>query len=396
MPSESSFQPALAEDWRNGGFGIYVHWPFCAAKCPYCDFNSHVSRNIDQDRWAKAYLREFERLSEELAGREVGSIFFGGGTPSLMDPALVDTILTAISRHWPLSPDVEVTLEANPTSVEAGKFRAFRSAGVNRLSMGVQALNDRDLKALGRMHTASEALAAFNIARETFSRISFDLIYARQGQTPEAWRAELLQAIDIAVDHLSLYQLTIEPNTRFGELAALDRLRGLPDDDSAADMYLMTQETLEQNGLPAYEISNHARPGAECRHNLVYWRYGDYVGVGPGAHGRLSLRGTRQSTVSASNPETWLKRVAETGSGELEREILSPQNQAEEMVMMGLRLAGGIDCRRYAILAGQELNPTVIAELESADFARMEDGMLKLTAKGRPLANAIIKSLLIQ
>ena len=270
----------MPEDWEHGGFGLYIHWPFCQAKCPYCDFNSHVVAKIDQKAWQSAYLSEIERVGAETEGRVLRSVFFGGGTPSLMDPSVVDAILTKVRATWPIANDIEVTLEANPTSVEAGRFQGFRDAGVNRVSMGIQALNDRDLKALGRLHTASEAMAAFEIARGAFDRVSFDLIYARQGQSVQAWEAELKQALTLAVDHLSLYQLTIEEGTAFGDRFAAGKLRDLPDDDRAADMFALTQGICSDAGFQSYEVSNHARSGCESIHNKIYWRYGDYAGIG--------------------------------------------------------------------------------------------------------------------
>ncbi|HDR29144.1 radical SAM family heme chaperone HemW, partial [Rhodovulum sp.] len=285
-----------AEDWQAGGFGLYVHWPFCLSKCPYCDFNSHVAASIDMGEWQRAYLSEIRRIGAETGPRTLTSVFFGGGTPSLMAPDLVAAILDTVRATWPCANDMEVTLEANPGSVEAGRFAGYRDAGVGRVSLGVQALNDADLGRLGRLHSAAEARAAFDIARNTFERVSFDLIYARQDQLLADWQAELGQALALGVDHLSLYQLTIEPGTAFGDRHARGGLRGLPDDDRAADMYLATQEICAAAGLPAYEVSNHARPGAESRHNLIYWRYGDYAGIGPGAHGRLTLDGRRWAT----------------------------------------------------------------------------------------------------
>ncbi|HEV8036210.1 radical SAM family heme chaperone HemW, partial [Yoonia sp.] len=262
------------EDWEHGGFGLYIHWPFCQAKCPYCDFNSHVVAQIDQNAWAEAYLSEIARVGAETQGRVLRSVFFGGGTPSLMDPAVVDAILKKVRATWPIANDLEVTLEANPTSVEAGRFAGYRDAGVNRVSMGIQALNDADLKALGRLHSADEAMRAFEIARKVFDRVSFDLIYARQGQSVADWTAELQHALDLAVDHLSLYQLTIEDGTAFGDRYAAGKLRGLPDDDAAADMYAVTQEICEAAGFAGYEVSNHARAGCESIHNKIYWHYG--------------------------------------------------------------------------------------------------------------------------
>ena len=304
---------AAGPDWQAGGFGVYVHWPFCLAKCPYCDFNSHVSRSVDQAAWAAALVAEAAHMRRLTGPRPADSVFFGGGTPSLMQPETVGAVLAAIDRLWGLAADAEITLEANPTSVEAGRFAGYAAAGVNRVSLGVQALDDRALRALGRRHSAAEARAAFEIARARFARVSFDLIYARTGQTPAAWQAELGRALDMAVDHLSLYQLTIEPGTRFGELFERGRLH-VPADDAAADMYAITQALTEAAGLPAYEVSNHARPGAESRHNLVYWRYGDYAGIGPGAHGRISAAdGGRRATETVRDPAAWLARSAAEG-----------------------------------------------------------------------------------
>jgi oxygen-independent coproporphyrinogen-3 oxidase len=295
----------MTADWQAGGFGLYVHWPFCLAKCPYCDFNSHVSRDVDHAAWAQALVAEMRHMRVLTGARRLDTVFFGGGTPSLMAPATVEALIEEADRLWGLAPGAEVTLEANPTSVEAGKFRAYAAAGVNRLSLGVQALDDADLRALGRMHTVAEALAAFETARAAFPRVSFDLIYARMGQAAAAWEAELARALAMAVDHLSLYQLTIEPGTRFGELYDLGRLK-VPGDDRAAGMYALTHEMTAAAGLPAYEVSNHARPGAESRHNLVYWRYGDYAGIGPGAHGRLTREdGRRVATVTERLPADW-------------------------------------------------------------------------------------------
>ncbi|NNL17359.1 MAG: coproporphyrinogen III oxidase, partial [Boseongicola sp.] len=319
------------------GFGLYVHWPFCQAKCPYCDFNSHVTAKIDHSAWVSAYLSEIRRLGAETEGRVLDSVFFGGGTPSLMAPETVDAILNEARAVWRPSNDMEITLEANPTSVEAGKFRAFRDAGVNRVSVGLQALRDHDLKALGRLHSAEEGRLAFDVARETFERVSFDLIYARQNQSLEAWRSELKEALSLAADHLSLYQLTVEPGTAFAERFARGGLRGLPDEDVSADMYALTQDLTGEAGLIGYETSNHAIPGAESRHNLIYWSNGDWVGIGPGAHGRLTLGGVRYATEAPKMPGAWLAAVR-NGTGQEGREALSSSEVREEAVMMGLRL----------------------------------------------------------
>lgn len=382
------------EDWRHGGFGLYLHWPFCASKCPYCDFNSHVAAGIDQDRWKRAYLCEIARIGTETRGRVLNTVFFGGGTPSLMEPDTVAAILEAVGATWPLANDLEVTLEANPGSVEAGRFRAYAEAGVNRLSMGVQALNDADLRRLGRLHTAAEARAAFDIARAAFPRVSFDLIYARQDQTVSDWEAELHEALVLAVDHLSLYQLTIEDGTAFGARHAAGRLKGLPDDDSAADMYLITQEILSSAGMPAYEVSNHARTGAESRHNLIYWRYGDYAGIGPGAQGRLTLGGRRVATDTPRAPGAWLAQVEAAGHGELPREPLRPEEQAAEYLMMALRLAEGLDMDRHAALAGRPLSHGAVARLEDLSMIRREGTRVCPTQAGRAVLNAVIRELM--
>lgn len=382
------------EDWRHGGFGLYLHWPFCAAKCPYCDFNSHVVAEIDESRWKRAYLGEIERVGAETGGRILNTVFFGGGTPSLMSPDLVAAILEKVRATWPVANDLEVTLEANPTSVEAGRFRGYRDAGVTRLSMGVQALNDADLRRLGRMHNVAEARAAFDIARSAFDRVSFDLIYARQHQTLEDWRAELTEALAMAVDHLSLYQLTIEDGTAFGARAAAGGLRGLPQDEAAADMYALTQELTAAAGMPAYEISNHAAPGSESRHNLIYWRYGDYAGIGPGAHGRLTLGGQRWAIDTPRAPGAWLAQVEDNGHGEAGREALPLHEQAEEYLMMSLRLSEGMDLRRHELLAESPINDNVINSLEEIGMASRRAGHLIASAEGRMVLNAVIRELM--
>jgi oxygen-independent coproporphyrinogen-3 oxidase len=384
-----------ADDWRAGGFGVYVHWPFCLAKCPYCDFNSHVARQApDQGAWAAALIAEIRATAGQTGPRAVSSVFFGGGTPSLMDPATVGAIIDAIASVWTLEADCEITLEANPTSVEAGRFAGYAAAGVNRVSMGVQALNDPDLKALGRMHSAAEARAAFDIARARFDRVSFDLIYARQGQSLAAWEAELRAALGMAVDHLSLYQLTIEAGTRFGDLHARGRLRGLPDDDASADMYDLTQDLCETAGMPAYEVSNHARPGAQSRHNRLYWRYGDYAGIGPGAHGRLTLDGARRATETLRAPAPWLTAVAGTPLGARSDTGLSAPDQAAEHLLMSMRLTEGVDLARHAALAGAPLDRARIAALEGMGMVRQQGGRLAATRAGRPVLNAVLRDLL--
>jgi putative oxygen-independent coproporphyrinogen III oxidase len=381
------------EDWRHGGFGLYLHWPFCQSKCPYCDFNSHVAALIDQTRWQRTYLTEIDRVGALTGGRVLNSVFFGGGTPSLMDPELVAAILDRVRQTWTLANDVEITLEANPGSVEAGRFRAYGQAGVNRLSMGLQALNDADLKRLGRLHTVVEAQAAFEVARAHFDRISFDLIYARQHQSLKDWKAELRVALGMAADHLSLYQLTVEEGTAFGDRFAKGGLKGLPDEDLAADFYEATQEICSGAGLAAYEVSNHARPGAESRHNLIYWRGGDYAGIGPGAHGRLTLGGMRRATEAARAPGDWLTRVEATGSGESATEELSAADRAAEYLIMGMRLTEGVSIRRYEALSAVRFNSNIIKELEDSRLLMIRDDHLAATDKGRLVLNHVIRRL---
>ena len=377
-----------------GAFGVYVHWPFCLSKCPYCDFNSHVRHAaIDEERFARAFAAEIATTAARIGPRAVSSIFLGGGTPSLMRPETVGAILDAIGRHWHVAADAEVTLEANPTSVEASRFRGYRAAGVNRVSLGVQALDDASLKALGRLHSAREALDAVAVARAHFARYSFDLIYARPDQTPQSWAAELTQAIGEAAEHLSLYQLTIEPDTPFHGLHAAGKLK-TPDEDTARALFDVTQEICEQHGLPAYEISNHARPGAECRHNLVYWRGEEYAGIGPGAHGRLDLDGERHATATDRRPEAWLMRVEAAGHGIATDEILNREERADEFLLMGLRLAEGIDPQRYAALAGRPLDPARVALLSAEGAISVAgDGRLKVTRAGFPLLDAVVADL---
>ncbi len=374
-------------------FAVYIHWPFCLSKCPYCDFNSHVRHGtVDEARFLAAYAAEIAATAARVPGRTVSTIFFGGGTPSLMRPATVGGILEAIGRHWTIAPDVEVTLEANPTSVEATRFAGYRAAGVNRVSLGVQALDDHALKNLGRLHTAEEALAAVKVARESFQRYSFDLIYARPGQTPEAWAGELTRAIAEAAQHLSLSQLTVEPGTPFAALRAGGGL-AVPDDDDARALYDLTQEICGNAGLPAYEISNHARPGEESRHNLVYWRYREYAGIGPGAHGRLLIDGRRRATAADKRPEAWLSKVEERGDGLLTDETLSREEQADEFLLMGLRLAEGIDPARYTALAGRQLDVARVRSLVGDGLVEIADGRLRVTRTGWPVLDAVVADL---
>jgi putative oxygen-independent coproporphyrinogen III oxidase len=376
------------------GFGVYVHWPFCLSKCPYCDFNSHVRHTgIDVERYVRAFAAEIATTAQRAPGRTVSTIFMGGGTPSLMKPETVGAILDTIGKHWTVAPDVEVTLEANPTSVEATRLSGYRAAGVNRVSLGVQALDDASLKELGRLHTAQEALDAVKIARKAFDRYSFDLIYARPRQTAAEWRAELTRAIDEAAEHLSLYQLTIEQDTPFAALHASGKLV-IPDDDNARALYDLTQEIADARGLPAYEISNHARPGAECQHNLVYWRYHEYAGIGPGAHGRLVIDGKRHATSTERRPESWLMRVEASGHGVTEDETLLTSEQADEFLLMGLRLAEGIDPKRFTALSGHSLDAGRIASLGAEGFVESTaDGRLRVTRAGFPILDAVVADL---
>jgi len=379
-------------DWQHGGFGLYIHWPFCAAKCPYCDFNSHVSAHIDQPRWKSAYLAEIARARDETAGRRLDTIFFGGGTPSLMNPDLVAEIITAARAAWPMRNDPEITLEANPTSIESGRFAAYRQGGVTRVSMGMQAMNDADLLRLGRLHTAAEAMAAFDIARSHFDRVNFDLIYARQDQTLADWKSELTRALDLAVDHLSLYQLTIEDGTAFGARHQAGGLRGLPSDDLSADMYALTQDLTAANGLAGYEISNHAREGAQSLHNLIYWRGGDYIGIGPGAHGRLTLNGTRWATECPKSPELWLQTVA-AGKGEGAREALMRSSHALEYLMMSLRLSEGMSLTRYNRLSPAPLDMRQVDELVNLGLLGHVSDRIFPSDAGKILLNSIIRQL---
>jgi putative oxygen-independent coproporphyrinogen III oxidase len=376
-------------------FAVYVHWPFCLAKCPYCDFNSHVRHQPpDQGRHLAAFKREIVHRAALTPGRIVGSIFFGGGTPSLMEPATVGGILDAIGAAWSVAPDAEITLEANPTSVEAGRFRGYRAAGVNRLSIGVQALNDRDLKALGRTHSADEALAAIRTAAAIFERNTIDLIYGRSpDHWPAQWKAELEQAIAMAGEHLSLYQLTIEHGTAFEALHRAGKL-AIPDEALGRALWDVTQETTAKHGLPAYEISNHARPGTESRHNLVYWRYHEYAGIGPGAHGRLVVDGQRRAQSTEKRPEAWLEMVERDGNGLVEDEALSAEAQGDEMLLMGLRLAEGIDLARYEALAGRPLTERRIAELAGDGLVeRLGASRLRVTPAGFPVLDAVVADL---
>jgi putative oxygen-independent coproporphyrinogen III oxidase len=376
---------------------LYIHWPFCKSKCPYCDFNSHVRESIEEGRWRQALLAEIDHAAAEAPGRRVTSIFFGGGTPSLMAPATVAALLDRAASRWRLAEDVEITLEANPTSVEASRFALLRQAGVNRVSLGVQALDDKALRFLGRGHDAREAMAAIGLAQRHFPRFSFDLIYARPGQDLSDWTAELDRALALAGDHLSVYQLTIESGTAFATATARGDFR-LPDDVAAGDLFEATQERLAAAGLPAYEISNHARPGAECRHNLAYWRYSDYAGIGPGAHGRLSEGGQKHATRRFRAPETWLAAVEARGHGVEERVALSPEERREEILMMGLRLAEGIERRAFRRETGEDiaeaLDAKTLTDLRDGGFLTLDQEALKATPAGRQRLNAVLARLI--
>lgn len=376
------------------GFAVYIHWPFCAAKCPYCDFNSHVRHQpVDQARFAAAFDREMATMRARTGGRKVDSIFLGGGTPSLMEPETVGAVLESVARHWNVPDGIEITLEANPSSVEAARFRGYRAAGVNRVSLGVQALNDADLRFLGRLHDVEGALHAIGLAREIFPRLSFDLIYARPHQGLDQWAAELDRAIGYAADHLSLYQLTIEDGTRFQLLHEAGKFV-MPEPDHAADLYKLTQEVTAASGLPAYEISNHARPGAESRHNLIYWRYGEYVGIGPGAHGRFVENGERIVTFTEKLPEAWLERVEARGHGITGGERLTREEEADEFLLMGLRLAEGIDLARYESLSGRSLSSKRIAVLQEERLvAPVGNSRLRATADGMIVLDAVVADL---
>jgi len=394
-PSRSWSPPASSGQdlvGRPRELAVYVHWPFCVSKCPYCDFNSHVRASIDEAGWREALIADLRHEAALTAGATVVSIFFGGGTPSLMDPATTAAIIEAIAQLWPVAPGVEITLEANPTSVEAARFTGFAAAGVNRVSLGLQALDDASLRRLGRPHDVAQGLAALDVAQANFARVSFDLIYTRPDQTLAAWEAELNRAIGFGTEHLSLYQLTIEPKTRFASLHASGKLV-LPDEEASADLFELTREMTASAGLPAYEVSNHARPGAESRHNLAYWTYADYVGVGPGAHGRRC----RAATVRAMKPEGWLAGVRTHGHGIAEETPLDAPTRGQEALLMGLRLATGIDPAVFATRTGLALDDAIdaraLAELRDLGLVEPAGGNLRLTAAGAPLLNAVLARL---
>jgi putative oxygen-independent coproporphyrinogen III oxidase len=379
------------------GFGLYVHWPFCQSKCPYCDFNSHVRAEIDEARWRRALLAELDHFAARTGARPLTSLFFGGGTPSLMDPATVGAVIDRAAERFGFAPDAEITLEANPGSADAGRFAGYRAAGVDRLSLGIQALNDSDLRFLGRRHSADEAVAAIELAARLFRRHSFDLIYARPGQTAAAWKAELLQGLALARDHLSAYQLTIEAETPFGAAFRRGELKPMAEEE-AAGLYERTQEILEAAGLPAYEVSNHARPGGESRHNLTYWRYGDYVGIGPGAHGRLTLDGRKLAFRQHRAPEAWLARVEGQGHATRTETPVAPGERFAEMAMMGLRLTEGLWLSRIEGETGAPLERWVSKaaqdRLVAGGFLAVDRERLRATPAGRQRLDAVLGALL--
>lgn len=384
----------IYEDWRNAGFGLYLHWPFCQSKCPYCDFNSHVAASVDQSRWLTAFQAEIDRIGALTQGRVLNTVFFGGGTPSLMEAATVQGILDRIRATWTLANDIEITLEANPGSVEAARFEGYAKAGVNRVSLGIQSLDPDDLRRLGRMHTVDEAAKAIAVAKSAFDRVSIDLIYARQNQTLPAWRDELRRALDFGTSHLSLYQLTIEDGTVFGQMHAKNLLRGLPEEDLSADMFELTQEITRNAGLPAYEVSNHARPGDESRHNLIYWRMGDYAGIGPGAHGRLTLESTRFATEAERQPTPWLNRTLSLPGSAETVDRLTARDRASEYLMFALRLKEGASLGRFAALAGAPLPAAALAEMNGLGLLHQDGDRIHTTETGVMMLNGILRALL--
>jgi len=376
---------------------LYVHWPFCLSRCPYCDFNAHVRETIDQTRWRDALLAELSYWANQTSGRTLTSIFFGGGTPSLMDPTTTGAVIDSAAKHWSFANDIEITLEANPTSIEAAKFKDLKAAGVNRVSIGVQALDNDSLKFLGRGHDRDQALASLKLAEQTFPRFSFDLIYARPGQTRSSWTNELKEALSLAGAHLSLYQLTIEKGTPF----FADERAGafvLPEENNAAELFDVTQEICDQHGMPAYEISNHARPGSECRHNITYWEGGDYVGAGPGAHGRLTINNAVHATEQIPGPENWLEEVEASGHATRNRTAIDADGRVEEIFMMGLRLTNGLSRDVFWARTGMELEdalePRRLRPLLTANYLILDSAGLRTTSEGRLRLNAILAALL--
>jgi putative oxygen-independent coproporphyrinogen III oxidase len=392
QPSADTGQALESGTPSRDPLAIYIHWPFCESKCPYCDFNSYAKWSISEEAYLAAAKAELRHYAGDASARMVTSIFFGGGTPSLMAPGTVASLLETIAELWPVDRACEITLEANPSSVEAGRFAGYRAAGVNRVSLGVQSLRDEQLRFLGRLHSAAEARGALQIAGSHFERVSFDLIYARPGQIEAQWRAELEEALGLARGHLSLYQLTIEPGTAFFDLHRRGKLR-IPGAELAADLYELTQEVCEAAGLPAYEVSNHASPGQESRHNLTYWRYGDYLGIGPGAHGRFSTGSMKIAAAAIRAPAEWCAQVQAAGHGCAELFELSPREQAEEMVLMGLRLSEGLDLKRLKTETGYGLAHGELGALEKDGFIFWEGTHIRVTGAGRLVLNAITAAL---
>jgi len=383
----------LTSDWERAGFGLYVHWPFCEAKCPYCDFNSHVVRNVDQSKWAAAFKLEMDKAYLKTPNRTLSSIFFGGGTPSLMEPALVEGIIAHAHSLWGFNNNIEITLEANPSSVEIDKFSDFRIAGVNRVSLGVQALLDDDLKRLGRLHSVEDALIAIEIAQNTFDRVSFDLIYGRQNQSLAAWESELSRAIEIGTNHLSLYHLTIEPGTAFGDRYDHGRLRGLPSEDLSVDLLEATKAITGSNGFINYEVSNHAKNDEISIHNMTYWNYGDYVGIGPGAHGRVQIDERKFASETALQPGKWLEQV-DSANGSTKWSEITPKDQAYEMVLMGLRTNKGISIELVEDRHQNTLDIKSISELVELDLLKVENDFISATNEGRFVLNSVIEKVI--
>ena len=384
----------MVKNWQRAGFGLYIHWPFCQSKCPYCDFNSHVSSNIDQEAWTEAYLSEISNNYNFSSEKVLNTVFFGGGTPSLMPSKTIETIITHILSLWKTSNQLEITLEANPTSIDVSRFKEYRSAGVNRVSVGVQSLDDTSLKCLGRLHTGKEAIIAVQTAQSVFDRVSFDLIYARQNQTIKAWEQELLSALSLGTNHMSLYQLTIEDGTVFGDRAKIGKLPGLPSEDLSADMYTLTQEIMSSNRLPLYEVSNHAFPGEESRHNLIYWRGGDFIGIGPGAHGRYYQGPKRKATVMTKNPNKWLSQIKRLGHGAEPSTVLSKSDEALEYLMMSARLVEGTDLKFLDTLDLNLLNYNNIKGLKKLGLIFVKNERMVVTPEGRPVLNSVLSELI--
>ena len=384
----------MVKNWQRAGFGLYIHWPFCQSKCPYCDFNSHVSSNIDQEAWTEAYLSEISNNYHHSSEKILNTVFFGGGTPSLMPSKTIETIITHILSLWKTSNQLEITLEANPTSIDVSRFKEYRSAGVNRVSVGVQSLDDTSLKYLGRLHTGKDAIIAVQTAQSVFDRVSFDLIYARQNQTIKAWEQELLSALSLGTNHMSLYQLTIEDGTVFGDRAKIGKLPGLPSEDLSADMYTLTQEIMSSNRLPLYEVSNHAFPGEESRHNLIYWRGGDFIGIGPGAHGRYYQGPKRKATVMTKNPNKWLSQIKRLGHGAEPSTVLSKSDEALEYLMMSARLVEGTDLKFLETLDLNLLNYNNIKGLTKLGLIFVKNERMVVTPEGRPVLNSVLSELI--